>query len=89
MDGTIQIEVVLTNVDQSCSLSISSLRDAECANLRGSSIQSKVPMVLVVGISAGVGGLLLVVIVVAVVVSLVAAAGRKRRTLAVATAKAG
>lgn len=70
-DGTALTGVVLVSVDKSCRLVILSLNDPECdsnSTTLSPPGQSGVPLVLVIGVSAGMGVLLLVVVVVGVVV---------------------
>lgn len=91
MDGTVPIDVVLTNIDQSCPLAISSLRDAECnsgaVEASQPPVQSGVPLIIVIGVSVGVGVLLVVLLAVTITVVVLVVSARHRRLLTVMEAK--
>ena len=82
-DGTIHIDVVLTNVDETCPIVVSSLRADECISgvidEEQTPGQSGVPLVVVIGVSSGVGGLLVLVLAVTITVVVVLASTKSRR----------
>lgn len=84
-DGTVPRDVVLTNLDQSCPVEIAMLNDPECNHtLSNPPVQPQgVPLVVVVGVSAGVGVLLVLLMGVVITVVIVMASSRNRRMLAV------
>ena len=84
MDGTVNVDLVLTSIDRTCSLEVSTLRDPEC-----SSSEDVVSLPLVVGVAVGGAVLLLLVVALAVGVAVCVVRRGRRAKCVIGTGLGG